>query len=913
MQEYNEENRDIEEGSDDFSALGEQPVALSSSDQHTQEEPAEDGKGGYVLTGMYKSWFLSYASYVILERAVPHITDGLKPVQRRILYTMSQMEDRLIKVANIVGQAMQLHPHGDASIGDALVQLGQKQLLIDTQGNWGNILTGDGAAAARYIEARLMPLAKRTLFSPKITKYKPSYDGANKEPVSLPVKFPLLLAQGAEGIAVGLSCKIMPHNVCELLQACIYYLQGQDFKLYPDFPTGGYVEVGRYNDGERGGQIKVRAHIEKRDSKTLAITEVPYTRTTTTLIESILRANEKGSIKIKKIDDKTAATANIEIQLAPGTSADKTIDALYAFTDCEVSISPNCCVILEDKPAFLSVSDVLRDGCERTMVYIREELDIKLRELEEKHLANSLEQLFITRRIYKDKEFEQAKDLPTVLAHIRSRLSDVIETMIHQVSDEDLKALLEIRMARILRFNEEKSKLLIQQLEDEMADIKRQLADIRGVTIAWYQSLLDDYGSQFPRLTKIQSFDTIEAAKVVEKNEKLYVNREEGFIGTSLKKDEYVCDVSAIDDLIVFLRDGRYEIVKVSDKAFVGKDIIHVARWIRNDNRTIYNVIYRDGKDGVTFIKRFNVQSAIRDREYNLTQGKSGSKVLYFSANPNGEAESVKIVLRPKAHGRQKQLIFEKDFADILIKGRSARGNLLTKGSVFRITLKEQGASTLGGREVWFDWDVFRINYDGGGDFLGEFKGDDKVLVILNTGEVYTTTFSDTNHFERNILRIEQYDSSKIWTLVYFDETSGYTYIKRFNIEEDIRRENMLQDEGNKLILLTDEDYPMLQVNFGGSDEHRLAIEVDAAEFIGEKSIRAKGKRLSTYEVSSVVELEPVRSPDDEADEESDDVDEAETESMDDDDDEETARLLEEATGQKRLSFDAEDDDKNGK
>lgn len=906
MQKYNEENKEVADRENEDITHPDQTAEKHRPERKSLEDPTPDGKGGYVLTGMYKSWFLSYASYVILERAVPHITDGLKPVQRRILYTMSQMEDRLIKVANIVGQAMQLHPHGDASIGDALVQLGQKELLIDTQGNWGNILTGDGAAAARYIEARLMPIAKQTLFSPKITEYKPSYDGANKEPVSLPVKFPLLLAQGAEGIAVGLSCKILPHNVRELLEACIQYLQGQDFRLYPDFPTGGLVEVERYNDGERGGQIKVRAQIEKRDAKTLAITEIPYTRTTATLIESILRANDKGNIKIKKIDDKTAATANIEIQLAPGTSADKTIDALYAFTDCEVSISPNCCVILEDKPAFLSVSDILRDGCERTMVYIRQELNIRLGELEEKHLMNSLEQLFITRRIYKDKEFEGAKDLPTVLSHIRARLSDVIETMIRPVTDDDLKTLLDIRMARILRFNEEKSKLLIQQLEDEMQDIRRQLADIRGVTIAWYQGLLDEYGDKFPRRTRLQSFDTIEAAKVVEKNEKLYVNREEGFIGTALKKDEYVCDVSAIDDVIVFLRSGSYQIIKVSDKAFVGKDIIHVARWIRNDNRTIYNAIYRDGKDGVTYIKRFNVQSAIRDRAYDLTQGKSGSKVLYFSANPNGEAEIVKVVLRPKAHGRQRQLIFEKDFADIIIKGRSARGNLLTKGAVFRVTLKEQGASTLGGREVWFDWDVFRINYDGSGEFIGEFKGDDRVLVILKSGEVYTTSYSDTNHFERNILRIEQYDPTKVWTLVYFDDSSGYTYIKRFGVEEDTKRENMLQNEKNRLILLTDEDYPRLQVDFGGADEHRPSVEIEASDFIGEKSIRAKGKRLSTYEVLSVSELEPRERPEDEVE---DVTEEPEIDQYDEKEDEENSRLLEEVTGQQRLVFDTKDEE----
>lgn len=824
-----------------------------------------DTRGSYVLSGMYRSWFLSYASYVILERAVPHITDGLKPVQRRILHTMSIMDNRLIKVANIVGQVMQLHPHGDASIGDALVQIGQKELLIETQGNWGNILTGDGAAAPRYIEARLMPLAYKVLFSPKITHYMPSYDGANQEPVHLPVKFPLLLALGAEGIAVGLSCKILPHNPKELLEACIQYLRGEEFCLFPDFPTGGLLDVDRYNDGERGGQVKVRAKIEKRDAKTLAITEIPYSRTTTSLIESILKTNDNGKIRIKKIEDKTAATVNIEIHLFPGTSSDKMIDALYAFTDCEVSISPNCCVIRDHKPEFLSVSDVLKDGCERTMLYLKQELEIQLGEKQEKHLAQSLEQLFITRRIYKDQAFEEAKDIPTVLDHIRSRLADVLERLIRPVSDDDLKALLEIRMARILRFNEEKSKILLEQLEEEMRGIKNKLADIRGVAIAWYEDLLSEYGSLFPRKTHIQNFETIHATKVAMKNEKLYANRAEGFIGTSLKKDEYICDISSIDDVIVFLEDGSYQIIRISEKAFVGKNIIHVARWLKNDARTIYNAIYRDGKNGHTYIKRFDVQSITRERIYNVTQGKPGSKLLYFSANSNGEAERVKILLRPEknrsSRQSQKQLVFERDFADVIIKGRSARGNLLTKGNVFKITLKEQGGSTLGGREVWFDWDVFRINYDKRGAFLGEFKGNDLLLVILESGDVYTTSFSDTNHFERNISIIEMYDPKKIWTAVYYDETARFTYIKRFTIEASEKKENLLGAEENKLLLLTDEPLPILEVSFKEEDAHREKTTIDVETFIGVKSIRAKGKRISNYNVNLVEELEPKAIP----------------------------------------------------
>ena len=904
--------REAEEEELDFS---EEPA--EGSDFPDASHPRNrDANGGYILSGMYRSWFLSYASYVILERAVPYISDGLKPVQRRILYTMSRMEDRLIKVANIVGQAMQLHPHGDASIGDALVQLGQKELMIATQGNWGNILTGDGAAAPRYIEARLTPLAKRVLFSPKITEYMPSYDGATEEPVNLPVKFPLLLAQGAEGIAVGLSSKILPHNVRELLEACILYLQGEEFSLYPDFPTGGLIDVERYNDGERGGQVKVRAKIEKKDSKVLVITEVPFGRTTTSVIESILKANDLGKIKIKKIEDKTAATANIEVHLFPGTSSDKMIDALYAVTDCEVSISPNCCVIRDEKPEFLTVSEVLKDGCERTMVYLREELEIQLGELQEKHLSSSLEQLFITRRIYKDKEFEQARDLPAALAHIRKRLSDVLASgkLIRPVTDDDLKVLLEIRMARILRFNEEKSKLYIEQLEGRMDDIRRKLADVRAVAIEWYRSLLEDYGDKFPRRTEIQSFDVIQAAKVVMKNEKLYVNRKEGFIGTSLKKDEFVSDISSIDDVIVFLEDGSYQITKVSEKAFVGKNIIHIQRWIKNDSRTIYNAIYRDGKNGHTFIKRFDVKTAQRERMYDLTQGKEGSKVLYFSANPNGEAETVKVVLRPTKtlSGRsQKRLVFEKDFADILIKGRASKGNILTKGSVFKVTLKEQGGSTLGGRKVWFDWDVYRLNYESRGEYIGEFKGEDQVLVILDNGEVYATTYSDTNHFERNIYLIERFEPEKVWTAVYYDKEAGYTYIKRFTIDEDGKREDLTGDEKNDLILLSDEKHPRLEVHFKGADEQREPLTVLPEEFIGVKSIRAKGKRLSNYEVGEIEELDPLEedAPEEELPEEA-------PETATDDDpagEAENRKLIEEATGRKGFSFEENDDDNKPK
>ena len=871
-----------------------------------------DSHGNYVLSGMYRSWFISYASYVILERAVPYISDGLKPVQRRILYTMSQMEDRLIKVANIVGQTMQLHPHGDASIGDALVQLGQRRLLIECQGNWGNLLTGDGAAAPRYIEARLTPLAKRVLFSPKITDYVPSYDGANEEPVNLPVKFPLLLAQGAEGIAVGLSCKILPHNVGELLQACVSYLRGEPYELYPDFPTGGLVDVAKYSDGERGGQVKVRARIEKVDSHTLAITELPYSTTTGSLIDSILKANETGKIKIKKINDKTAAEANIEIQLPGGVSPDKTIDALYAFTGCEISISPNCCVVRDDHPEFLAVSEVLADGCERTMGYIRAELGIRLSELQEQHLLESLEQLFITRRIYKDKDFEEAKSVSEVVAHIRGRLEDVLESFFRPVTDEDLKHLLELKMARILKFNKEKSDASIAHLMDEMADTERRLGDVRSEAISWYETLYEDFGRQYPRRTTIRSFDDIEAAKVAVKSEKLYVDRKEGFIGTGLKKAEYVGDVSDIDDVIVFLRSGVYFITKVSEKSFVGKDIIHVARWVRGDERTIYNVVYRDGKEGTAFIKRFAVTSVIRDREYDLTRGKAESKVLYFTANPNGEAEVIKTVLRPSAKKRRRKsgLIFETDFADLLIKGRQARGNILTKEPVFRISLKEEGKSTLGGRDVWFDRDVFRLNYDERGDYLGEFMGDDKLLVVLDDGTVYLSDFSDSNHFERNILVIEQYDPEKVWTLVYHNSKEGYTYLKRFLLEEDKlrRKDSILTNPDDTLLLLSDEPYARVEVLY----EEGPAEEIEAEDFIAVKGVRAKGKRISTATVTEVRELEPLKRPEDEeGDDEPDDEETSDGEETTDVDDraEEEAQVIEEVTRQQRLAFKDEEDE----
>ena len=813
----------------------------------------------YHLSGMYQDWFLDYASYVILERAVPHINDGLKPVQRRILHSMKRLDDgRYNKVANIVGHTMQFHPHGDASIGDALVQLGQKDLLIDCQGNWGNILTGDGAAAPRYIEARLSKFALETVFNPKTTIWQLSYDGRNREPVTLPVKFPLLLAQGVEGIAVGLSSKILPHNFNELLDAAVAYLREEPFVLYPDFQTGGYIDVSKYNDGERGGSVKVRAKITKQDNKTLVINEIPFGKTTSTIIESILKANEKGKIKIKKVDDNTARDVEILVHLAPGVSSDKTIDALYAFTDCEISISPNCCVIMDNKPHFLTVSDVLKHSTDETLRLLRTELEIQKSELEESLFFASLEKIFIEERIYKDKEFEEAKDMDTAIAHIDKRLEPFKPHFIREVTREDILKLMEIKMGRILKFNTDKSNAIIAQYKEDIAKIDYHLAHIVEYTIDWFVMLKEKYGQSYPRLTEVRNFDTIEATKVVEANEKLYINRTEGFIGTGLKKDEFVCNCSDIDDVILFYRNGTYKVVKVSEKMFVGKDIIYLNVFKRNDNRTIYNVIYRDGKAGFNHIKRFAVTGVTRDREYDVTKGTQGSRILYFSANMNGEAETVKVILKPKP--RQKLLVFEKDFSEVAIKGRGSMGNLLTKSEVHKISLKQKGSSTLGGRMVWFDRDILRLNYDGRGEELGEFQSEDLILVVQQNGEFYTTNFDLSNHYEDNILVIEKNDSMKVWTAVYYDADQKYFYLKRFLLEGTVRKQNFLgENPKNRLMLLTDEVYPRIEVVFGGHDAFREPLVLDAEEFIGVKGFKAKGKRISTFEIEVINELDPIR------------------------------------------------------
>ena len=864
------------------------------------------------LSGMYQNWFLDYASYVILERAVPHVIDGLKPVQRRILHSMKRMDDgRYNKVANIVGHTMQFHPHGDASIKDALVQMGQKDLLIDCQGNWGNILTGDDAAAARYIEARLSKFALDVVFNPKTTEWKLSYDGRNKEPIGLPVKFPLLLAQGVEGIAVGLSSKILPHNFNDICEAAVSYLHDEPFQIYPDFLTGGSIDVSKYNDGQRGGSVRVRAKIEKIDNKTLAIREIPFGKTSATLIDSILKAVEKGKIKAKKVDDNTSDKVEIIVQLTPGVSSDKTIDALYAFTDCEISISPNCCVIDDKMPKFLTVSDVLRLSVDNTKNLIRKELEIRRGELLEALHFASLEKIFIEERIYKGREFENAKTMDAACEYVDERLTPFYPQFVREVTKDDILRLMEIKMARILKFNKDKADEFIARTKAEIEEIERDLANLVEVTAEWFRFLQKKYGEDHPRLTEIRNFDTIEAAKVAEANQKLYINRAEGFVGTGLKKDEFVSNCSDIDDIILFYRDGTYKVIKVSDKVFVGEtekskrekrkaEIIHVAVFKKNDTRTIYNACYKDGATGVTFIKRFNVPSVTRDREYDVTAGTPKSRITYFTANANGEAEIIKVTLKP--HEKLKKLTFEKDFSEIAIKGRASKGNQLTKNDVFRIGLKAHGGSTLGGRKVWFDHDVQRLNYDEHGEYLGEFHNNDSILVVLTNGDFYLTNFDLNNHYEQNILRIEKFDADKAWTAVLWDaDNQGLPYIKRFMMEATAKKQNFLgENPDSKLILLTDTQYPRLEITFFEPDTFRGPMEIDAEQFIGVKGFKAKGKRLTTFALDQVNELEPTRFPDPEEDT-SDNNEEELPEVVDPDEGKSDSDIRDEITGQLKL------------
>ena len=808
------------------------------------------------LSGMYKDWFLDYASYVILERAVPHLNDGLKPVQRRILHSMKRMDDgRYNKVANIIGHTMQFHPHGDASIGDALVQLGQKELLIDTQGNWGNLLTGDGAAAPRYIEARLSKFALDVVFNAKTSEWKLTYDGRNKEPVTLPVKFPLLLALGGEGIAVGLASKLLPHNFLELIDASIDYLQGKDFVIYPDFPTGGLIDVSKYYDGQRGGVVKVRARIEKVDKKALVITEIPFGKTTSTLIESIIKANDKGKIKIRKIDDNTSSDVEIVIHLAPGVSPDKTIDALYALTDCEYSISPNTCVIVDDKPSFMGVSSILKHSADKTVELLRMELEIRKAELLEEWHMSSLEKIFIEERIYRD--IEECETWEGVIAAIDRGLDPFKKLLVSEVSREDIIQLTEIKIKRISKFDVKKADEHIKGIETELEEVKSHLNNIIPYTINYFRQIRKKYGKGKERRTEIRNFDTIEATKVVANNAKLYANFKEGFIGTGLRKDEFVCDCSDIDDIIVIRKDGGYLITKVDDKVFVGADILYAQVFLKNDERTIYNIVYQDGRDGPLLAKRCSISGLTRDKEYNLTRGTAGSKIIYLSANPNGEAEVIKVHHKPKA--RLKKLVFEFDFGQMSIKGKSSMGNILTKNAVHKISLKEKGLSTLGGRKIWFDDAVFRLNVDGRGSYLGEFSADDKIQVITRNGYFRITGFDLSNHFEDNILLIEKYRPGKVYSVVYWDAEQKFYYVKRFSVEESERPQCFInEDPESKLISITEVEYPRLEIHFGGRHKSRENEIIEVAEFIGVKSYKAKGKRLTSYMVDNIQEIEPV-------------------------------------------------------
>lgn len=815
----------------------------------------EEVKNSYI-DGMYFNWFIDYASYVILERAVPNLDDGLKPVHRRILHAMKRLDDgRFNKVANIIGYTMQYHPHGDASIGDALVQLGQKDILVETQGNWGNIYTGDSAAAPRYIEARLSKFALEVVFSPKVTDWKSSYDGRNKEPISLPVKFPLLLAQGVEGIAVGLASKILPHNFNELIDASIDYLENRPFEIYPDFATGGMADVSKYNDGLRGGKVRVRAKISKLDKKSLVITEIPFGTTTSSLIDSILAANDKGKIKIRKIDDNTAANVEVVVHLLPGVSQDKMIDALYAFTDCEISLSPNSCVIINDKPCFMGVADLLRYSAHHTKDLLRKELEVKKQELEDSWHLSSLEKIFIENRIYN--LIEDCETWEAIIQTIDRALDPFKPLLRRIVTEEDIARLTEIKIKRISRFDAFKADEYIKGLEEEMLKVDYNLAHMVEFTVDYYKHIKKKYGDGRGRKTELRSFDSIEAAQVAEANEKLYINRDEGFVGMGLKKDEFVCDCSDIDDIIVFLKDGKYVIIKVSEKAFIGKNILYANVFRKNDERTIYNVVYQDGASGIYYMKRFSVTGITRDKVYDVTLGTPKSKILYFSANPNGEAETLKITLKPRP--RIKILNFEIDFGTLAIKNRGAMGNLLTKNPIHRIVMKDKGISTLGGQNVWYDEDVKRLNVDGRGKLLGEFVGADKIAVMTQNGLCFTTTFELTNHYDFDIALIEKYDPNKVYAVTLWDAEQGFHYLKRFCLPDTERQQNYLgENEESRLGMILVDTYPRIQIKFAGRDANRPEEIVDVNEFIGVKSHNARGKRLTTFQVETIERLEPL-------------------------------------------------------
>ena len=828
---------------------------------HSNGEPPELESGSLSqtihLNDMYQGWFLDYASYVILERAVPEINDGLKPVQRRILHAMKELDDgRYNKVANIIGHTMKYHPHGDASIGDALVQLGQKDLLIDCQGNWGNIFTGDSAAASRYIEARPSKFAHEVLFNPKTTTWKSSYDGRNKEPVALPAKFPLLLAQGVEGIAVGLASKVLPHNFNELIDASIKILQGKEFELYPDFPTGGMTDVSKYNDGLRGGKVRLRARIIQEDKKTLKITEIPFGTTTGSIIDSVLTANDKGKIKIRKIDDNTSENVEVMIYLAPGVSPDTTMDALYAFTDCEVSISPNACVIENGKPRFLGVSEILRHNTRQTVEMLKLELKIRLEELNENLHFSSLEKIFIENEVYDG--IKKCKTDDEIDTAIRKGLKPFSKQIIREVSAEDVKRLRKIPIERISKYNSNKADEVIRTVRLEMEEVQNHLDNLIDYTIEYYRKIRKKYGKNRDRKTEIRNFEVIEAVKVAAANEKLYVNREEGFAGTGLRKDEFVCDCSDIDDIIVFRADGTFIVTRVAEKVFVGQNVTYINVFQKNDNRTVYNLVYRDGKNGKIMVKRFSVLGVTRDKEYNATKGTPGSKMLYFTANPNGEAEVVKIELKPKP--RLKKTGFDFDFATLAIKGRSSVGNTLTKYAVRKIEIRQEGVSTLGSLNIWYDDTVQRLNTDGRGLLLGAFAGADRILTVMQSGTYKLTSFDLSTHFDEDMLLIEKFDPAKVYTAIYQEVETKQYYIKRFSIELTEKKVEFVE-AGDKMILFTLDKYPQLEILFDmkqkskGSDTEIISVH----EFIGVKGVKAKGKKITLYPVKKLEWLEPLQ------------------------------------------------------
>ncbi len=833
-----------------------------------------DGPDRRKLTGMYKDWFLDYASYVILERAVPHVEDGLKPVQRRILHAMKKLDDgRYNKVANIIGSTMQYHPHGDASIGDALVQLGQKDLLIDCQGNWGNTLTGDGAAAPRYIEARLSRFALDVVFNPKVTEWMLSYDGRNQEPVTLPVKFPLLLAQGVEGIAVGLASKILPHNFNELIDASIACLRGEPFELWPDFPSGGMADVTRYNDGLRGGAVKIRAKINKIDKRTLAITEIPYGTTTESIKESIIKANDKGKIKIKKVDDNTSDQVEIIIHVSNDESSDRTIDALYAFTDCEVSISPNACVIMDEKPHFMGVSEILRRCAVHTRELLRRELEIRMEELEQDWHMSSLEKIFIENKIYL--RLEEATSREAAYATVGEGLEPFAHLLRREITRDDIVRLTELRMIRISRYDSFKADEHIAHVEEEIEQVKHDLNHLTDYAVNYFLRIKEKYGKGRDRRTELREFDSIEATKVVVANAKLYVDRKEGFfgIGAAMRKDEFVCDCSDIDDVILFTKEGKYIITKVTEKAFFAKNIYHIGIFKRNDERTIYNVLYRDGQGGPLMMKRCAIKGITRDREYDITKGTPRSEILYMSVNPNGEAEILKVYFKPRP--RLKKLIVDLNFGELAIKGRQSQGNLFSRYAIHKIVLKERGASTLGGIQVWYDDEIRRLNTDGRGKPLGEFVGGDKLIVMTSKGLYYTANYDLGVHFPEDTIRVEKYDGGRVYSVVYFDGEQNYYYVKRFAAEQSDKMQSFVDETaGSHLTAICSDRYPRLLVGYGGPHAGRPDDEIDVEAFIGVKSHRAKGKRLTTLTVDRIVFGEPLEkdpAPEERPDEDSGD------------------------------------------